>query len=108
MQEIDSGRKFWAFVTTIPLTLLTLTNLVFAWQSQLPKHDWWLAAALITLVERIGTFTFFIPTAITLQKADSLPAGRVSHLTTAWIRLNYLRNGLNLLALVFALLALAV
>ena len=27
MRSTDSGRQFWAFVTTVPLTLLTLANL---------------------------------------------------------------------------------
>lgn len=108
MHELDTGRKFWVFVTTVPLTLLTLTNLVLAWQSQSSMHDWWLAAVLVTLIERIGTFTFFIPTAIALQKADSLPASRVSRLARLWIGSNYIRNGLNLIALIFALLALSV
>ena len=72
MQELDSGRTFWAFVTTGPLTLLTLTNLIFAWQSNQPGQLWWLVATLITLLERISTFTFFIPTAIKFQKAEQL------------------------------------
>ena len=29
----DTGRRFWAFVTTIPLTLLTLANLFYAWNA---------------------------------------------------------------------------
>lgn len=30
MRGTDTGRRFWAFVTTVPLTLLTLANLVVA------------------------------------------------------------------------------
>ena len=56
MRSTDSGRRFWVFVTTVPLTLLALANLVAAWQSQGPRHEWWLGAAVITLVERITTF----------------------------------------------------
>ncbi|GAB3781027.1 hypothetical protein GCM10028818_34320 [Spirosoma horti] len=107
MHELDAGRSFWAFITTGPLTLLTLANLVLAWQSQATGHGWWLAAALITLIERIGTFTFFIPTIIKLQKADQLPAASVGRLVTSWIRLNYIRNGLTLLACLAALRALS-
>ncbi len=103
MREIDTGRKFWAFVTTIPLTLLTLANLFVAWRSPEPAHHWWLAAALITLVERMGTFAFFIPTAIKLQQADGLPPDTVSRLASSWIGMNYVRNGLTLIASVFAL-----
>lgn len=105
MREIDSGRQFWALVTTIPLTLLTLANLVYAWQSQLPDHDLWLAAALIALVERIGTFAFFIPTAIKLQKADQLPPDTASRLVRSWVGANYARNALTLVALTAAIVA---
>lgn len=105
LHEVDTGRKFWAFVTTGPLTLLTLANLVLAWQSQAAGRDWWLAAALITLIERIGTFSFFIPTAIKLQRADQLTASTVSRLVTSWTWLNYVRNGLTWLAWLAALRA---
>ena len=30
MRSTDTGRRFWTFVTTVPLTLLTLANLVAA------------------------------------------------------------------------------
>src|SRR5262245_23487518 len=63
MHNIDTGRKFWAFVTTMPLTLLTILNFVFACKATGPLYGWWLTAALIILLERIGTFAFFIPTA---------------------------------------------
>jgi hypothetical protein len=106
MRTIDTGRTFWAFVTTVPLTLLTLANLAMAWQSTLPHHEWWLAAALIALLERISTFAFFIPTAIRLQRSDQLPPARVSRLVTAWIGLNYARNALTLTACLAALPAL--
>jgi hypothetical protein len=34
MRRTDAGREFWAYVTTVPLTLLTLASLVVAYQSQ--------------------------------------------------------------------------
>jgi hypothetical protein len=107
MQEIETGRKFWGFVTTMPLTLLTIANLIAALQSQGAIHDWWLAAAIITLIERTGTFAFFIPTAIKLQKADTLPPSGIHGLVSLWIRLNYLRNILTLVAWASAVRALS-
>jgi len=107
MQEIDTGRKFWAFVTTLPLTLLTLANLVLAFHSQQPIHSWWLTAAGIVLIERIGTFSFFIPIAIRLQKADLLEPAGITYLVTLWTRLNYLRIALTLIAWICALRALS-
>lgn len=108
MHDIETGRKFWAFVTTVPLTLLTLANLTMAWQSLQPGQAWWFGAALITLVERIGTFAFFIPTAIKLQQANRLPDSVVTRLAGLWITLNYIRIALTLMAWVAALAALSI
>jgi hypothetical protein len=96
MNETDTGRKFWGFVTTVPLTLLTIANLVLAIQSSEPRHTWWLASVLIILVERLETFFFFIPTAIKLMNAETLSPSRMNTLVTLWIRFNYIRNLLTL------------
>lgn len=106
MSEIDTGRKFWGFVTTMPLTLLTIANVVFAFQSNGDVRSWWLAAAMVTLVERAMTFAFFIPTAIKLQKSISINESKVSSTVATWIRVNYARLLLNLIGLVAAMRAL--
>jgi Domain of unknown function (DUF1772) len=107
IRNTDTGRRFWAFVTTIPLTLLTLANLVVAWQSQNPRHEWWLAAAVITLVERILTFSYFIPTAIQLMRAETFPPGKGEAMASRWMKLNYVRGALGLIAWLAALRALS-
>jgi len=108
MRNIDTGRKFWPLVTTIPLTLLTIINFVFAYKAAAPLHDWWMSATIIVLLERIGTFAFFIPTAIKLQKAASLPVAKTKSMVFWWIRLNYFRNSLTLAALLVSLKALRI
>jgi len=107
MRSTDSGRRFWAFVTTVPLTLLTLANLVAAWQSQGPRHQWWLGAAVVTLVERIATFSYFIPTALRLMRADALPSARVEAMASQWMALNHVRAALALIGWLAALRALS-
>jgi hypothetical protein len=103
MIETDTGRKFWGFVTTIPLTLLTIANLILATQSNEPRYTWWLASSIIILIERLGTFLFFIPTAIKLMSSDTLSPSRINTLVTLWIRFNYIRNLLTLLGWLAAL-----
>lgn len=103
MNETDTGRKFWAFVTTIPLTLLTIANLILAIQSNEPRYTWWLASSIIILIERLGTFFFFIPTAIKLMNSETLSAMRINTLVASWIRFNYIRNLLTLLGWLAAL-----
>jgi hypothetical protein len=98
MLSIDTGRRFWGFITTIPLTLLTIANIVAAIQSLGRAHDWWLAASVIILLERVGTFAFFIPGAIKLQRGKNLSVPKTTRLVSWWIRLNYVRNILTLLS----------
>jgi len=105
LRSPDSGRKFWAFVTTIPLTLLTLASLVAAWHAQGPRREWWLVAAIVILVERISTFSYFIPTMVRLQRA-ALRQAEVKARVTQWARLNYLRSALTLVAWLAAMKAL--
>ena len=107
MASPDSGHRFWAFVTTGPLTLLTVANLVLALQSQGPARAWWLTAAVVTLVERVGTFGYFIPTIIRLSRK---PAGdpRLRAGLAWWVRLNYVRNTLTLVAWIAALKVLVI
>ena len=107
IRNTDTGRRFWAFVTTIPLTLLTLANLAVAWQSQGYRREWWLAAAVITLVERLMTFSFFIPTALRLMRAETFPTAKVETMASRWIALNYVRATLGLIAWLAALKALS-
>jgi hypothetical protein len=98
----DSGRRFWAIVTTGPLTLLTIANLVAALQYHGQTRAWWIAAVVVTLVERIATFGYFIPTIIRVQRPTLSPAA-VRAALARWVRLNYLRNLLTLGAWIIAL-----
>src|SRR5205823_10927409 len=107
IRSTDTGRRFWAFVTTIPLTLLTLANLVVAWQSQEPRREWWLGAVAITLVERIATFSYFIPTVIRLTRAEVLPPAKAEAMASQWITLNHVRTALALIGWLAALRALS-
>jgi hypothetical protein len=107
MRRTDTGRRFWAYVTTVPLTVLTLASLLVAWQSQGPRRAWWLAAAAITLVERVGTFSYFIPTALKLMHAETLPESTAAAMASRWVHLNSVRAALALLGWVAALKALS-
>jgi magnesium-transporting ATPase (P-type) len=93
MRRTDTGRSFWAFVTTVPLTLLTFASIAVAWDRGNFLKQWWLAAAVITLLERIITFRYFIPTALKLMQAGAASTTR-SAMASQWMRLNLLRAAL--------------
>lgn len=102
----NTGLHFWAFVTTIPLTLLTIANLIILWQTQGASRNWWLGAVIIIIIERISTFTYFIPRNIKIQKlAKSLSEPQIKIMVKQWSTLNYFRNALSLLGWLAALQA---
>lgn len=101
----DVGRRFWAFASTLPLTLLTLASLYVASGATSAAATWWLAAALVSLIERLLTFSYFIPVMMRLMKTpdSDVAAARARQ----WSTLNYLRHALVLAAWLAALRALA-
>jgi hypothetical protein len=105
-RQDDTGRKFWAFVSTLPLTLLTLVNLFAAWGAAGPLRAWWLAAALAALADRAFTFVYFIPTMVGLMRAPDSPASVA--VAIRWWTLNYLRHAIVLAAWLASLKAFAV
>lgn len=102
----NTGVKFWAYVTTIPLTLLTLLSLWAAWQTAGPERVWWLAAAMVIMVERVATFGYFIPGMIAMQGGTGVPDAQGKAALTQWLWLNTGRHILTLAGWLLALRAL--
>ena len=103
----NTGLEFWVYVTTVPLTLLTLANLVAGWLDRGPRRYWWLGAVAIIVVERIATFSYFIPTMIWLMGTEDLPEAEVSATLSQWLLLDYGRHVLTLAGWLAALKALS-
>ena len=64
----DTGQNFWVFVTTIPLTILCIANLIAASLFHGVGGDWWLISSIIIAIERVFTFSYFIPKGAKLQQ----------------------------------------
>jgi hypothetical protein len=103
----NTGLMFWVYVTTIPLTALTLASLVVAWLDRGPRRTWWLGSAAIVVVERIATFSYFIPTMIRLMGTEGLPEAEVKQTLSQWLLLNHGRHALTLVGWLLALKALS-
>ena len=101
----DTGRRFWAFVTTGPLTLLTVANLIAGWNAAGGVRAWWIAAAIAALADRVLTFGYFIPTMIRLMRMPDSAQARETAL--AWLRVNHVRHALTLTAWLLSLQAFA-
>ena len=89
-RSADTGRRFWVYVTTVPLTLLTLANLATAWRFKGPARRPWLGAAVAALADRAITFGYFIPTMIRLTAASDSPEAVAT--AQLWSLLNYGRH----------------
>jgi hypothetical protein len=100
------GLRFWVYVTTGPLTLLTFANLFAALQAVGPARNWWLTAVIAAALDRASTFGYFIPTMLRLTRPDGPTGDEAARLATKWAQLDYIRHGLTLAALVAALCAL--
>jgi hypothetical protein len=92
-------------VTTVPLTLLTIANLVAAWQDRGPRRYWWLGASAISVVERIWTFSYFIPTILRLTATEDLDEAEIQAALSQWLLLDYGRHVLTLVGWLAALKA---
>jgi hypothetical protein len=103
----NTGLQFWVYVTTVPLTLLTIANLVAAWRDRGPERHWWLGASAIIVLERVTTFSYFIPTLLWLTGTEGLPEAEVQAVLSQWLLLDYGRHVLTLAGWLAALKALS-
>ena len=55
-----------------------------------PPGSWWLTAASIVLIERVFTFSYFIPTMVGLMDVPDSPAARAT--ARRWSALNAVRH----------------
>ncbi len=102
--QANTGLRFWVYVTTVPLTLLTLANAIAAWRSRGVLRRWWLGAAGTAAADRLFTFTYFVPTMIKLMNG-TLPESEAVSTALQWANLNHFRHIIVLTALLAALKA---
>jgi hypothetical protein len=104
-RTMNVGLRFWAFVTTGPLTLLTLGSLFAVNNISLETRDLWWASIVVTLVERGMTLGYFVPTMIALMNADQTNPTLTTR-AWRWVQWGYLRLILAGIAWLTALMAL--
>ena len=89
-RRTDAGRRFWAFVTTGPLTVLAVASMLLAGRAAGGRREWWMTAASVIIVDRIATFAYFIPVLLKLQRATPSDPS-VNSSISRWMALNYFR-----------------
>lgn len=101
----NTGLLFWAYVTTIPLTLLTVLNAIAAWRDHSSMRPWWLSSVVVIIVERIATFSYFIPGMIRMMGSQALPETEIAAELTEWMLINHGRHLLTFTGWLLALKA---
>ena len=105
-RQDNTGLRFWIYVTTVPLTAITLANLLGAWRARGSSSGWWTMATLTAFSERLFTFLYFIPTMIELMGGRTT-GPEAETMARQWVNFNYARQGLVLIAWLAALKAFA-
>jgi hypothetical protein len=105
-RAVNSGQKFWTWVTTIPLTVLTVASLAAVRFGHIDHKTkrWWAIAAFAAVGERLIAFAYSIPTLMELM-AGADPNGRAT--AFKWAQLGWMRQILLLVAWLAALRAFA-
>lgn len=103
----NTGILFWVYVTTVPLTLLTLASLFAAWSLRGPMRKWYLTAVAFVIVERAATFSYFIPNMVRLMGAEGVSEDQIDAGLSQWLLVNHGRHILTLCGWVAALRALS-
>lgn len=105
-RSANTGLRFWVYVTTIPLTLLTLASLVACLWAEAPVRGWWLGAAAAALVDRSMTFGYFIPAMLRLMQNETLSPSKAVESALQWVQLGYVRHAATFVSWLAALKAL--
>lgn len=106
--QANTGLSFWVFVTTGPLTLLVIANLIAAWRAQGAMRGWWLGAVMAALADRIFTLSYFVPTMAKLMSDETLSQSEAVAMASCWGQLNQLRHVFVLVAWLLALKAFSI
>jgi hypothetical protein len=106
-RDADVGLRFWVYVTTVPLTLLTVASLIILWWAPPPIRGWWLAAVVATVVDRVMTFSYFIPTMLALMRTSPSVDVECTARAQQWVRRGAIRHAATAVAWLTALKALS-
>ncbi|PSB13598.1 DUF1772 domain-containing protein [filamentous cyanobacterium CCP1] len=103
-RQANTGLRFWIYVTTVPLTLLTIANMIVGWHHRGSLQRWWLSAVGAATIDRLWTFSYFVPTMIKLMDG-TLPEPEAVSIALQWVNLNHFRHIVVLVAWLAALKA---
>lgn len=88
---ILAAKRFWPIVSPAQ-ALLAVINIVLAWNHPSGARAYWLAAAMAIFINRLITFSYFIPMMIRkIMRPENIEATRLQAIVKQWIALSPLR-----------------
>jgi hypothetical protein len=104
--QILAAKRFWPIVSPAQV-LLSLVNIVLAWNHTGEGRAYWLAAGLAVFISRLITFGYFIPVMIRkIMQPETVGAGRLRSIVNRWIALSPLRLVIEFFAWIMLVAAL--
>ena len=104
--QILAAKRFWPLVSPAQ-ALLAIVNLVLAWNHSGGARAYWLAAAVAVFINRLITFSYFIPVMIRkIMQPEKLEPARLQAIVKQWIALSPLRLIPELFAWIMLVVAL--
>jgi len=89
--QMNAGKKFWPLFSPAQV-LLSIVNIVLAYNYTGPAHTYWLIAAIIIFVSRVITFSYFIPVMIKyIMQPEKVEATKLKAIVKSWTSLSPLR-----------------
>lgn len=104
--QILAAKRFWPLVSPAQV-LLSIINLVLAWNDTGGTHIYWLTAAIAVFLNRLATFSYFIPVMLRkIMQPETVEPSRLKAIVKRWIALSPLRLVVELFAWVMLLITL--
>jgi len=104
--QILAARRFWPIASPAQV-LLSIVSIVLAWKHKCEAQAWLLAAALTVFVDRVITFSYFIPVMIRkIMQPETIEAPRLRKIVRQWTMLSPIRVVLGLIVWIMLVIAL--
>lgn len=104
--QILAAKRFWPLVSPAQV-LLSVINIVLAWNHPGGAGVYWLAAAVAVFISRLITFGYFIPVMIRkIMEPEAIEPARLQAIVKQWTGLSPLRLVFEFFAWIMLVVAL--
>ena len=89
--QLSAANRFWPLFSPAQ-GLLSIINIVLAYQYTGEAHNYWLAAAITIFISRVITFAYFIPVMIRyIMKPENVEIEKLKAIVKTWTGLSPVR-----------------